>query len=113
MIKSSKGNYGGARPNSGPEPKPRAAIVEIVPEELSEGETVASLARQHTKFAVQTLALIGATGANEAARVSAIKLLMELAYGKPGAVATGAKEEKPADGMPGSSQEAEWSAILN
>ena len=108
-----KGGPGGARPNSGPDPKPRAAIVSVEPQLWGEKQTVADLARQYTHFAVQTLALIAATGANEAARVSALKTILEFGHGKPAQQGAAGKGEQEVDDAPGGRQAAEWGAILN
>src|SRR4051812_23094817 len=79
MTKSRGIGRGGARPNSGPKPKPIApATKKPVNSKLSAQE----LAKLHVELAIETLSNIAANGAAEAARVSAAKAIVEIAKGE-------------------------------
>jgi hypothetical protein len=68
---------GGKRPGAGrpAKSKDRATLEEKV--------SLEALARQHTKAALDTLALIATKGESEAARVSAANALLDRGYGRP------------------------------
>lgn len=115
MTKSTGVGRGGARPNSGPKAKPRAGKINLQSfNKINDEQSVADLAKQYTINAFEVLAHISAEGANEAARVSASKVLLEYAYGKPGpaAAAVGKKEQRKIDAQT-SEVGSPWEELLN
>jgi hypothetical protein len=102
------GRSGGARPNSGPKPLPRAPLIDIAVERLladavRASEDAVGLARGYTGLAIEVLVVIAAQGASEIARVQAAKALLERGHGKVGrpetAPQTGRRPVNPWDGL--------------
>lgn len=89
-----KKTRGGARPNSGPKPKPKAPPIE---NPGHSGLSAQELAKQHLDLAIATLSHLAAVGVSETARVAAAKAIVEIARGDSASVALGKKDQLQAD----------------
>jgi hypothetical protein len=87
-----------ARAANGRFASPRKLNISPIAEANSEAEEIRSLARHHTKLALETLADVASTSADEKTRLAAAEALLDRGWGKPAAEkrdAEGARGEQP------------------
>jgi hypothetical protein len=90
--KQSKVGRGGARPGAG---RPKGSLSEVRQAQLRAEATLRELAAQHTPEAIRTLVeMMQDQATPAAARVSAIRELLDRAHGKPAQTIVG-DEERP------------------
>ena len=92
-----KGRSGGARPNSGPKPKPKTVVdaagaaLKVAADKVAKTHNLASGSKDPAEFLEQVM---GCVSIDIAARMDAAKALLPYRHAKPGAA--GKKEEKQA-----------------
>ena len=92
-----KGRSGGARPNSGPKPKPKTVVdaageaLKAAAEKVAKTHSLANGSKDPAEFLEQVM---GCVSIDIAARMDAAKALLPYRHAKPGAA--GKKEEKQA-----------------
>jgi hypothetical protein len=95
QTKAKSSKHGGARPGAGRKKKP---VAPAIPLRMSASDASAQdLAKSYLGLAIDTLNTIASKGASESARVSAAKIIIETANGKPKAAQGAAPNQRCED----------------